>query len=101
MATRMETLDTARSAVTQRADDYGKPEDLFGQIAERWALHLRHRYGLIVPINATDVAAMMIEMKQARAVADPAHADTWADIAGYAACGSECSDTTTPNERRE
>ena len=35
---------------------------------------------------------MMILMKVARLAADHLHDDSWLDIAGYAACGSQCAE---------
>jgi hypothetical protein len=86
---RKETLTAADAAVSARADAYGSPEALFHQIAERWSLHLLYRHNIVISLSSSDVAAMMIEMKQARLSKDPSHADSWVDIAGYAACGAE------------
>lgn len=69
-----------------RADAYGTPETLFARIAARWSLTLFGR--LTAPLEARDVALLMLDMKQERAIAGKTE-DTWADIAGYAACAAE------------
>lgn len=61
--TRAEILDAAKACVCgQREEDYGTPED---------------------------VAAMMALLKIARIAAGGKKADSWVDLAGYAACGGE------------
>lgn len=88
--TREEVLHRARQAVADRGLNYGKPEDNFGRIAARWTVHLRNT-GLLRPeavLDAQNVALMMIDLKAAR-LENQNHEDSWIDIAGYAACGSE------------
>lgn len=77
-----------------RQEHYGTPEDNFKRIAEYWQTYLRQTQidGGSIMINPHDVAIMMILMKTARLAADYLHDDSWLDIAGYAACGSECAD---------
>lgn len=89
MITRRHILEAAQEAVQGRPDAYGQPEDSFDRIAARWALHVRQRHGVEVRFDAADVALMLVEMKAARLMADIGHADSWVDIAGYAACGGE------------
>ncbi|OUO51644.1 hypothetical protein B5F76_09170 [Desulfovibrio sp. An276] len=81
--TRKELLETALKATTERGQEYGKPEDNFATIARLWRVYLD------TPINAHDVAMMMILFKVARAKANPGHIDNLVDIAGYAACAAE------------
>ena len=81
--TRKELLEAAMKATTDRGQEYGKPEDNFATIARLWTDYLD------TPINAHDVAMMMILFKVARAKANPGHADNLVDIAGYAACAAE------------
>ena len=81
--TRKELLETAMKATTERGQEYGKPEDNFATIARLWRVYLD------TPINAHDVAMMMILFKVARSKANPGHADNLVDIAGYAACAAE------------
>lgn len=81
---RIETLNEAISIVTgHREKEYGSPEDSFDLIARYWSAHLNCR------ITATDVAAMMALLKLARLSGDSSKADSWIDLAGYAACGCE------------
>lgn len=79
--TRRECLDAAAAAVLEeRAREYG---NCFDRIAEMWSVYIG---GKITP---WDVCAMMALLKIARIAANPEHMDSWADLAGYAACGAE------------
>lgn len=93
---RTDTLKLALDAVETRGKSYGKPENNFLRIARRWNVHLLNRYGARIELDATDVAAMMADMKLARIEETPSHQDSWTDLAGYAACGAEVS--TPPKE---
>lgn len=81
--TRKELLETALKATTERGVEYGKPENNFATIARLWRCYLG------VPVNAHDVAMMMVLFKVARAKSAPGHVDNLVDIAGYAACATE------------
>ena len=81
--TRKELLERAIEATNDRGDTYGKPEDNFATIARLWRVYLD------TPINAHDVAMMMVLFKVARSKANPGHTDNLVDIAGYAACAAE------------
>lgn len=81
--TRKELLEKAIEATTERGQEYGKPEDNFATIARLWRVYLD------TPINAHDVAMMMVLFKVARSKANPEHTDNLTDIAGYAACAAE------------
>ena len=84
--TRKECLDKAAECVLKdRASQYGNVERNFERIADLWEAYLH------APISALDVAMMMALLKIARAKANPAHADSFVDLAGYAACGAECA----------
>jgi hypothetical protein len=84
--TRSECLDMAKAIVTQdRCKTYGTPEDSFGRIAALWNAYL----GDGRAIAPSDVAAMMALLKIARIAENPAHMDSFVDLAGYAACGAE------------
>ena len=86
--TRAEILDAARAAVTtDRNSTYGEPEDSFHAVAAIWyaldqARGARSR-------GPADVALYLAALKMVRATSNPAHADSWVDLAGYAACGGE------------
>ncbi|MBQ1792587.1 MAG: hypothetical protein II008_20625 [Oscillospiraceae bacterium] len=83
--TRRKLLEKAISIVCEdRNQQYGGPEDTFKDIARLWAAYLDDQIG------PEDVAIMMILMKVARLKASSYQSsDSWVDIAGYAACGSE------------
>lgn len=84
---RTELLDKAKEIITgAREEHYGSPEDNFQNIADFWNAYLD---GRDPTISSADVAVMMILMKCARLKSDIDHDDSWLDIAGYAACGSE------------
>lgn len=86
MTRRRELLDAAADLIDgDRQKDYGPPEENFGRIAALWNIYLNG----IPEVNATDVAALMALVKIARAVESPEKADTWIDLAGYAALAGE------------
>lgn len=79
-------LDAAEKCVcNDRQDQYGKPEDSFGAIADLWTAYL----DIGREITPVDVAQMMILLKIGRAKENPKHTDNWVDMAGYAACAGE------------
>lgn len=96
--TRADILHAAEKCVCgQREQDYGTPEDNFETIAELWETYLRRACvdeAGDVYIGANDVAMMMALLKIARIAAGGGKADSWIDLAGYAACGAECEGVT-------
>lgn len=95
--TRAEILHAAEKCVCgQREQDYGTPEDNFKTIAELWEAYLNKACtrGVNVRVEAKDVAVMMALLKIARIAAGSGKADSWIDLAGYAACGAECEGVT-------
>lgn len=88
MTLRADILDEAKQAVTvDRAATHGAVENTFGLIAALWSARLGQ------PITSAQVAIMLIDLKTARAWGNPAHRDSWVDMAGYAACGAELAIT--------
>ena len=89
---RQAVLDTASNLINgDRASDYGDAEDMHQLIANLWSDYLNHLPATddgIVCIEPDQVAMMMVLMKVARSTASPKF-DTYVDIAGYAALGSE------------
>lgn len=83
--TRAEILDAAKGCVCKdRNEQYGAPEDNFLIIGNLWTAYLGQK------IYPEDVAAMMILFKVGRIkTAQVPVADSWVDVAGYAACGGE------------
>lgn len=89
--TRAEILEQARKCVCGgREQDYGTPEDRFTTIALLWGTYLQRAYPerACPPISAKDVAVMMALLKIAR-IAGGDKADSFVDLAGYAACAGE------------
>ena len=95
--TRADILRAAEKCVCgQREQDYGTPEDNFKAIAELWEAYLNKACtrGVNVRVEAKDVAVMMALLKIARIAAGGGKADSWINLAGYAACGAECEGAT-------
>ena len=85
---RDEILETAAKITKgERETQYGGPEDNFRKIAELWSAYLSKEEAVV--LTAEDVAVMMILFKVGRLTTGGGSADTWVDIAGYAACGGE------------
>lgn len=80
---RNDCLNAATEALTERGSAYGNAEDNFERIALMWSAILRR------PISRQEVALCMIALKVARLIETPDHDDSWIDVAGYAALGSE------------
>lgn len=64
-----------------RNTQYDEPAADFARTAGMWSAYLG------VPIAMHDVAAMMALLKLARIRHAPDKRDSWVDLAGYAACG--------------
>ena len=81
---RPDVLSAAQDAVMGlREDDYASPQANFDNIAKHWSII----FG--VDVTAAQVCLAMITLKAARLDTTPTHDDSWVDIAGYAAIGSE------------
>lgn len=83
--------EAARIVCEDRNEQYGEPENSFRVIAAFWETYVRERcvsMGADVCIEPADVAMMMVLLKVARTI-DGTKADTYIDIAGYAACAAE------------
>lgn len=91
VSSRKGCLDTAAAAVLgDRALNYGSAEDNFSRIAILQNAYLDVRKAdRSAPLTPHDVTMFSILLKIARLANTPDHADSWADIAGYAACGAE------------
>jgi len=82
--TRAEILDAAKKCVCgDREQQYGSPENNFRLIAAFWGDYLE------MHIEPQDVAMMMALLKIARIATGTDTADSYIDLAGYAACGGE------------
>ncbi len=86
-------LDEAKKCVcTDRNQQYGEPEHNFAVIAQLWQTYLRAAADEDIEILPCDVATMMVLFKVGRvATANVGKADSFVDMAGYAACGCECA----------
>jgi hypothetical protein len=66
-----------------REKNYGDPGRNTRAIADLWRVHLKHKYGVDVPLAEVDVCQFMIYLKMARLMHSPTHRDSKVDIAGY------------------
>lgn len=86
-------LTRASETVNGRREvEYSGPEDSFASIAALWTALFKREF------TATDVALAMAAVKLARLSVNPQHADSWVDLAGYAACGFEVAGLELPVE---
>lgn len=74
-----------------RDSDYGTPEDNFSTIAKLWTIYRGTTF------TAKDVAMMMALLKIARIRNGRYSADSYVDLAGYAACAGEIADLAEKN----
>lgn len=82
---RARLLDLALDAVERGEATYGTPWPFFGQVAAMWSALLG------TEVTPGQVAMCLVLFKVGRCAKNPAHADSWADVAGYAAIGAEVS----------
>lgn len=87
---RAHVLDTAKSLVLgDRNNTYGPPTQDFQRTAG--VLNsLGYRKGDGQPLEAHDISVILAAVKLSRLMWSPDKADSWIDLAGYAACGHEC-----------
>ena len=91
---RAEILEAAKRCVCgEREGEYGTPENNFDTIARLWTAYLnagapQNGFRGTVSVTAKDVAMMMALLKVARCRTGN-KADSFVDLAGYAACGGE------------
>lgn len=100
MTTRKEAMISPRQDMLAKAGQiisgerdvqYGGPEDNFGRIAKIWSVLFGREF------TNEDVAMAMVAVKVARYASNSGfQADTWVDIAGYAACGYEVGINVQP-----
>jgi hypothetical protein len=81
---RAQILREAEQVISNdRNNTYGEPEDLFTDIAAYWSAWFGHE------VSGFDVAMAMALFKVARCKANPAHRDSFTDLAGYGAIAYE------------
>lgn len=80
-----EALLTLATELTngKRDEQYGTPGANMLRTARLWSAYTGY------DITPEMVAAMMVLVKISRLRHDPSKADSWVDVAGYAACGAE------------
>ena len=76
-------LQHAAGVVDKRRADYGEPEDLFANVAQRWSQVLG------IKVTPVQVALCLADLKMARLAHNPKHLDSLIDVAGYVACAHE------------
>lgn len=90
---RKEILESAMCCVCgDREQDYGTPERNFELIGELWTAYLKAKClspEADICINGGDIATMMCLFKIARIATGRGKADSFIDLAGYAACAGE------------
>lgn len=88
---RQEMLYEASGLVTgDRNNTYGPPwQDFMRSAGALNAMGYRGPDGK--PLEAHDIAILVLMIKVSRLMWTPAKRDSWVDIAGYAACGLECA----------
>ena len=90
----MKALDVLERAISlihgQRAKDYGDAQASFQRMADLVNPIIKKADG---KLTASDMAIVMIQVKIARLQESPNHADSWIDIAGYAALGAQLAVT--------
>lgn len=83
-------LDTAKALVLgDRNNTYGPPTQDFQRTAGVLS-SLGYRKGDGQPLEAHDISVILAAVKLSRLMWSPDKADSWIDLAGYAACGHEC-----------
>lgn len=88
---RSKTLSEAESLVNGRREhDYGSPQENYERIAALWSVIFGH------DVTPEQVVLAMTQVKVSRLVKSPSHRDSWVDLAGYAALGSEVSRPRMP-----
>ena len=94
--TREEILDAARKCVCGDCDKkHGRPEDSFRKIAKFWGVYKGTSF------SREDVAIMMALLKVARISTGTEPADSYIDLAGYAACAGELAAASETYEEWE
>ena len=86
---RTQTLQDANGHINgDRDQNYGDATESFTRIAALWSTTLG------VDIKPYQVALCLAQLKISRLVASPTHEDSWVDLAGYTALGSEVAEKT-------
>ena len=81
-------MDAADLVANNRNKEYGEPFENLSRTASMFKAYLGERNGH--SLEAHDIAVFGIILKLGRLSHNQHKADSWADIAGYAAIGYEC-----------
>lgn len=88
---RAQMLDNAKKLITgDRNNSYGPPTQDFDRTAGALNAY-GYRGPGDRPLKPHDVAIIIMSVKMSRLVWTHDHKDSWEDIAGYSACGYECT----------
>lgn len=92
---RASLLDEAKELVTgPRNNQYGPPNQDFKRSADALSAMGYRKLtptGEAVVLESHDIAVILAMVKISRITWTPSKRDSWTDLAGYAACGYECS----------
>jgi hypothetical protein len=69
--------------IAARGNVYAAPEDQFARLAEFWAMWIKWRYKVEVPLTAFDAGVMQAGIKLTRQCESPYHQDSALDGAAY------------------
>ena len=107
-------LDAGRTIMSERPGIHGSAENSFQMIADMWSVYLRHIFyarnlqEVKIKLEPVDVAQMMVQLKQARAIyGSRDNRDNFVDSIGYSALAGmmqlpepgEKSDNSVSQER--
>lgn len=80
------TIETALSVIREREQTHGSKREVLNQIARLWRAYLG------VPVDAHQVATMMVLLKIARSQNGEHNPDDFVDAVGYAALAAEAKE---------
>ena len=85
-------LQEAQDAISgEKKEAYGSAKEHFGKVAETWALYLKHKYNIGIPLDAEDVCWMMADLKRERQMFQSKR-DSVLDHLGYVALIEEVTE---------
>jgi len=87
--TRFDILEVARNSIRDRENQYGSPVVNYKRLAGLMTIILKDKLRSGETISSADAIIVMCGVKIARLINQPDHADSQADLAGYAAILSE------------
>ena len=86
---RMEILDLAKTAVTDREKQYASPDVNYTRVAAIVQVILQEKLRDSAQLSPADMVLINLAIKMSRLIEKPDHKDTQVDIAGYASLMSE------------